>query len=254
MPRFILAFLGFSLLGFIIVSKNVESRAFSTQDRCKPCFRPQLDPNKQVENKWPNVTSVELDKTEVRWPSPEGSPLKYPSYSRELSASVKTIAEDPEGDILTYSYTVTGGRIVGTGRNVFWDLYGVWPGSYTITAAVDDGCGQCGAKMTKTVNVLPAVNAPVCLCPEISIGSLRGKTSSPVPVFSADLSGPQPPDLQFAWTVSEGTISSGQGTRRITVRPPDELSDQNATVTVAISGLEPSCDCPRTATKTFKYW
>lgn len=233
---------------------NVADCSLITQSNCKPCFRPQSDPNKRVENKWPNVTSLELDKLEVRWPTPEGSPPKYPSNSRELSASVKTVAEDPDGDVLVYTYVVTGGRIVGTGRNVMWDLNGTLPGTYTITAAVDDGCGTCGTKVTKTVSVLPAENAPACICHDIKIDSPpdreRGMTD---PAFSVYISGPQPSDLKFTWTVSDGTISSGQGTRKISVRPPDERSDRDSTVTVEVSGLKSGCDCPSTATRTFKF-
>jgi hypothetical protein len=66
---------------------------------------------------------------------------------------VKAIAVDPENDILTYVYTVTGGRIIGTGATVKWDLTGVRSGTYTITAGVDDGCGLCGQTVTKTVIV-----------------------------------------------------------------------------------------------------
>jgi len=66
---------------------------------------------------------------------------------------VSTTGNDPENDILQYVYIVSGGRIVGTGAKVKWDLTGVRSGTYTITAGVDDGCGLCGQTMTKTVVV-----------------------------------------------------------------------------------------------------
>lgn len=50
-----------------------------------------------------------------------------------------------------YDYTVSGGRIIGYGEKVVWDLSGVKPGKYTITAAVDNGCGACGTTRTKEV-------------------------------------------------------------------------------------------------------
>lgn len=61
-------------------------------------------------------------------------------------------------DVLTYNYTVSAGKIVGSGANVVWDLSGVKPGSYTITAGVDNGCGVCGA--TKTVVFI--IREPYC--------------------------------------------------------------------------------------------
>ena len=60
---------------------------------------------------------------------------------------------DPESDVLTYNYTVSGGRIVGQGANVKWDVGGFSPGHYTITAGVNDGCGVCGKTQTKTITV-----------------------------------------------------------------------------------------------------
>jgi hypothetical protein len=253
MIRIILVFLGISLFGSIPIARSIENCELFSQTNCKPCLRPQSDPNKRVENKAPNVTKLDLDRVDVRLPSPNGSPPKYPSYSKEMSVRVQTTSEDPEGDPLMHTYTVTAGRPVGTGANVVWDLNGVWPGTYTITVGVDDGCGVCGTTATKTVTVLPAENAPACLCPEIRIDSLNGKISSTVPVFSAYISGPLPPGISYNWSVSAGAVESGQGTRTIKVRPPEGSSGQDATVTLEVTGIEPGCDCPRTVTRSFKF-
>lgn len=67
--------------------------------------------------------------------------------------NVKTIAVDPENDPLTYNYTVSAGKIVGTGANVIWDLTTVPGGIYRITAGVDDGCGICGNTVTRSVTI-----------------------------------------------------------------------------------------------------
>ena len=56
-----------------------------------------------------------------------------------------------------YNYTVTGGKINGTGANVIWDLTGVELGGYTITAGTDDGCGVCGE--TKSQKILVKENS-----------------------------------------------------------------------------------------------
>lgn len=73
--------------------------------------------------------------------------------SKTQTIQIHTIAKDPENDLLTYSYVVSVGKIIGKGEKVIWDLSGVKPGTYTITAAVDDGCGFCGKTQTKTVIV-----------------------------------------------------------------------------------------------------
>jgi len=74
--------------------------------------------------------------------------------TEERSISVGVRATDPENDVLTYVYAVTGGKIVGVGPNVLWDLSDVKPGVYSLTAAADDGSGPgAGKYLTKTVVV-----------------------------------------------------------------------------------------------------
>lgn len=54
---------------------------------------------------------------------------------------VDVTASNPNGDSFTYTYSVNGGRIFGTGPMARWDLWGVSPGTYFVTVAVDDGEG-----------------------------------------------------------------------------------------------------------------
>ena len=67
--------------------------------------------------------------------------------------NVSTLANDPEGDTLVYHYAVSGGIIVGTGKDVMWDLADAKPGKYTIIAGVDDGCGNLRRNENKEVVV-----------------------------------------------------------------------------------------------------
>ena len=48
---------------------------------------------------------------------------------------------DPDNDPLTYSYTATGGQVVGSGSNVQFDSTGAAPGTYTVKCTVNDGRG-----------------------------------------------------------------------------------------------------------------
>jgi len=86
-----------------------------------------------------NVMEVTLSDTEII------------SISFNKQIEVATQAIDPENDVLTFNYTVSAGKIIGSGAKVIWDLQGVVPGTYTITVGVDDGCGICGQTMTKTI-------------------------------------------------------------------------------------------------------
>ena len=103
-------------------------------------------------NLYANVTELNLSASEIVLGS--DSQRKSRNHTGDKTKiSVATTAIDPENDVLTYEYTVSVGEIIGTGANIVWDLSGVKPGTYTITAGVDDGCGICGQTVTKTVVV-----------------------------------------------------------------------------------------------------
>jgi hypothetical protein len=66
-----------------------------------------------------------------------------------LTARVST-----SDDNLTFNYTVSGGRLIGQGASVKWDLSGVRPGTYTATVGVDSSNPNCGGAVdTVTVEV-----------------------------------------------------------------------------------------------------
>ena len=114
-------------------------------------FPPWTSRNKPVVKNTPaDITNVLLSQTDVIANCPTN-----PSVCSDSKRTVEVLSEavDPEKDGLTYHYTVTAGKVIGTDAKVVWDLTGVKAGTYTITAAVDDGCGFCGKTMTKTVVV-----------------------------------------------------------------------------------------------------
>jgi hypothetical protein len=103
-------------------------------------------------NKPAKVEALDLDRTELAVTC-SGDAKTQGNCAGDPVINVSTKAIDPEGDTLVYRYTVTGGRVVGSGADVMWDLSGVKPGKYTITVGTDDGCGVCGNTMTKEVTV-----------------------------------------------------------------------------------------------------
>ena len=70
-------------------------------------------------------------------------------------ATVSVVASDPDGDALTYSYSVSGGAIQGSGASASWTAPGQ-AGSCSVTVNVSDGKGGT-ASGNGSLTVTPAV-------------------------------------------------------------------------------------------------
>ncbi|MGI9036917.1 MAG: hypothetical protein ACR2GD_12895 [Pyrinomonadaceae bacterium] len=103
------------------------------------------------ENGNASVKNVYLSKREIITDNSFSNQEKSQSDNQKIT--VFTRVNNPNGDVLTYSYTVSEGKIIGRGEKVIWDLSGVKAGTYKITVAVDDGCGFCGQPASNTVIV-----------------------------------------------------------------------------------------------------
>ena len=197
-----------------------------------------------------NVTGITLSDDVITLPCAAGFvPREGHTCDDNTTVSVATAASDPENDVLTYNYTVSGGRIVGSGANVSWDLGGLQPGTYTITSAVDDGCGFCGKAETKTITIEACDCVPVCNCPTFTVSGPAGVTlPGDAMTFTASVTGG--PEVTYNWTVSGGVIESGQGTPSIVVRTSRADAGTNITATLNLGGLDPNCECQKDAFET----
>ncbi len=121
---------------------------------------PLKDRYLSIDRNYPaNVIDLILSKNELIGDCPPLDSTSSKSCADEIKQiTVLTKAVDPDNDVLTYNYIVSGGKIIGTGANVVWDLSGVKAGNYEITVGVDDSCGVCGKTMTKIVVVKECQN------------------------------------------------------------------------------------------------
>ncbi|MGB7070274.1 MAG: hypothetical protein WBD22_12335 [Pyrinomonadaceae bacterium] len=199
----------------------------------------------EIENKPANVTDLTVSDAVVYLPCAPGFRSTSGGCSDTTSLNISTTASDPENDVLTYNYTVSGGRIVGQGANVSWDLSGVQKGTYTITSGVDDGCGICGQTQTKTITIEECADCvKICECPTITVSGPAGITApGGTMTFTANVSGGSQDSVTYNWSVSAGEITSGQGTTSITVAVPSEMSGGDITATIDVGGTDPSCGC-----------
>jgi hypothetical protein len=176
------------------------------------------EPRRQeIPNEPPNVTSLTFDK-DVVYSSCAGITAAE-CEDEGAKITVTTTAEDKENDLITYSYKVLKGRIIGQGASVVWDLSGTEPGIYTLLVWADDGWGDCGRKMTKTVEVKAAPDVEdVILDNSIALACPQTRRPGPAPsgctkegmivdvvTKASNVTG----DLEYYYAVSGGEVLGG---------------------------------------------
>lgn len=175
-------------------------------------------------------------------------PCVPPAVSPSCTPTDNTVtlvanASDADNDQLLYTWSVTGGRLSGEGRQVTWDLTGAANGTYTATVEVNDGNQHTATgSTTVTIAECPDCKVPPPPCPTVSV-SCPSEVDAGQPItFTASVTGEGAPTPTYNWSVSAGTISSGQGTSTITVDTTGVAGGTSVTATVNLGGLDPSCN------------
>jgi hypothetical protein len=152
----------------------------------------------------------------------------------------------PEGKPLRYKWTVSGGRLDSDeGTDVVWDLSDAPPDLYTASVTVESGpVGNplCTAFTSTRVVVRTCQRQP--LCPNITMscpdGSQRAGT---IVTLNASATGGTPGATPvYDWSVSPGTILTGQGTESIKVNTAG-LQGQTIMATVKVTGYGAGLSC-----------
>jgi hypothetical protein len=156
-------------------------------------------------------------------------------------------AVSPDGNPIKYKWTTSDGTISGEGPVVTWNLAGLKPGYHkaSIDIQSDGTNGSCQA--FSSVSVLVNACATVQpVCPAIEIVCPTNIAFGQPLTFSSRLSGGVPANTNaiYNWTVSVGTISSGQGTDTITLDTTG-LAGQTVTASLSVGGYNLDCaaDC-----------
>ena len=215
-----LAAVWFFASGFSPATTSACTKEVPSQGNCKPCKRPDGTLNHS-----PNVTDLVIDKAQLRLKDlPPGPPPDDALRSLDMIVNVATHAEDAENDVLDYYYVISAGRIVGSGSNVQWDLNGVGPGTYTITARVDDSCGVCGKTMTQAVMIIGKM--PIITAPPVAAGPAVS-TSAPISAKTT--------------STSRVTAPAPSLTKAATVPAPRAVTP----TTPATASTAAPCSCPK---------
>lgn len=198
-----------------------------------------------------DVVSVSFDKELIYLvcPMPGWLPLAIregtacSENQQRITIFTKTSATIDNG--LTFYYTVSAGKIVGSGSKVIWDLSGNSPGRYSITAGVGKDNVISGKTLTKYVTVEECRSCdPPCMCPyKIEIkGPTRAVKKGDSLVFSADVEfGDRMELLDYVWKVTGGEIIEGQKTNQILVKANPKSAGEKISVTIEVKSRE--CDC-----------
>jgi hypothetical protein len=161
-------------------------------------------------------------------------------------------------ELLRYRWSTSpgGGEIIGTGANATWNLATAEPGrTHTASLEIDyDRNDGCAAFTTTKVFVKPCPVVPTC--PNVSIYCPDTVTLGAPVNFTVNLSGGTPGITpNFNWSITAGTIISGQGTPSISVDTAG-LAGQSITASVEVGGYDLRCpaNCtvqlPRKVTST----
>lgn len=207
--NFLALFLFFSIFFFSFYSGNSISKGISA------VTVPTATPMPNASN---DLFSLELDRYTITHPCP----LSYRCVEqgdKDSSVAVTVSGNRPENDELRYKYTTSGGRVIGEGAKVRWDLTGGQPGTYTITVAIEDESGNELQLITKTISVFGYQDdSDRCLvCPELSVDAPTSPTQAgETMTFTANIQS-NAETITYNWTVTNGKIIEGQGTPTIKV-------------------------------------
>lgn len=192
------------------------------------------------------IEKIELDKTELIISCPPGYSKNRFCEDYDMSVNISTFVKNPKNLALSYNYTVSGGKIIGEGKDVVWNLKRVYSGNYTITVSISGKGKVSKTTVTRNLKVItcPHCEVPCEVCPNLSVvGGGNVKAGGNVE-FTINIEPDYSEYSLYKWTVSEGEIVEGQGTGKITVKTTREMIGKTVTATVSVEKIKNSNLCP----------
>lgn len=195
------------------------------------------------------VSWLSVDETTVYIDCPRGElPRSGTPTSDDLVVSVHTIANSNSiNDKLTYTYSNTGGKILGSGANVKWDLTDLQPGTYSISVMVEDG-KSVSEVSKKDVNLMNRPCGGHFPCPAVEFFPIKRVSNSSDLIVAASITDGSS-DLTLSWDAVGAQVIAGQGTSLVRLRPTKGLGAGKSNVTLAVQYPPVTSFCPPTFTQ-----
>ena len=190
-----------------------------------------------------STNKLVLDKTVFKLPCPKGVDCGDKA-SEDFTVHVRSEIPDPRSDI-EYRYTVSGGHLITSGREIDWDVSGLMPGTYEIMVTPHRRNKPVGTTLSARIMVMNAICICDCECPFVQVVGRENAKNGETIEFTAEISGAG--EVTYNWAVLNGEIISGQGTPKIQVRVNRSGSDKTVRATVAFGGFDPTCRCVSSA-------
>ncbi len=206
------------------------------------------------------IAKIKLSKNSLKVPCSLENPLvDKESCDENMSIDVSAFLENTN-DLLSYEYDVTGGRIIGQGKNVLWDLKDVNFGAYEIFARLKDNQNRIlDVSETKTITVEDCGCGAECFCssffeitsPDIKDTDSKVKRGDKM-VFIVT-GGETSEDTVFNWQVKGGEIIyEGHEKSLIRVIITSNKTEKELKVSVKVNNYDYCLMCSSEASKTFK--
>jgi outer membrane protein OmpA-like peptidoglycan-associated protein len=119
------------------------------------------------------------------------------------TVAIHVDASDPDNDPLTYTYTATGGSVDGSGPDARWTAGSSAAGSYTVTAAVNDGKGGTASCATD-IKVEPRPNRPPTASLSVERSPILPGEHTGITCTGTD---PDGDPLKYSYSASGGQIT-----------------------------------------------
>lgn len=204
----------------------------------------QVEASNDVAAKRPSV-ELRASRTSITYPCPPCTHSMSRTCPAEFEPRVELTATAVgfnQRDV--YSYAITGGRIVGEGSQVIWDLSYCSPGVYTATVEVQDKKHRASASVAVTISNCGDCVDGDCHCPAIVVNCYDAvRAGTPITCKVKVAGARSQPMFEWSARTSKGEDLSDKIRRTgeyISI-PTNDLAGRVVYVTVDLRGLDQSC-------------